>query len=161
VEKHYGALHVLVNNAGVAPDVRADVLEAGEESFERLMRINLQGPYFLTQAAANFMVRQKKADASFAGAVVTVTSVSAEVASVNRGDYWNWFALLKASSQNYLMKSSLCHSKGHTTQVRQEWHNRLPAGKEEMSACVEAGLYRLSVDWRLTMTLTELPLLPG
>lgn len=87
VEAHYGALHVLVNNAGVAPDVRADMLEAGEESFERLMRINLQGPYFLTQAAANFMVRQKQADASFAGAVVTVTSVSAEVASVNRGDY--------------------------------------------------------------------------
>jgi 3-oxoacyl-[acyl-carrier protein] reductase len=87
VEKHYGALHVLVNNAGVAPDVRADILEAGEESFERLMRINLQGPYFLTQAAANFMARQKKADASFAGAIINVTSVSAEVASVNRGDY--------------------------------------------------------------------------
>jgi 3-oxoacyl-[acyl-carrier protein] reductase len=87
IEKHYGALHVLVNNAGVAPDVRADVLEAGEESFERLMRINLQGPYFLTQSAANFMVRQKKTDPSFTGSVVTVTSVSAEVASVNRGDY--------------------------------------------------------------------------
>ena len=87
VEKHYGALHVLVNNAGVAPDVRADMLEAGEDSFERLMRINLQGPYFLTQAAANFMVRQKQAEAAFAGAVITVTSVSAEVASVNRGDY--------------------------------------------------------------------------
>jgi 3-oxoacyl-[acyl-carrier protein] reductase len=87
VEKHYGALHVLVNNAGVAPDVRADMLDASEESFERLMRINLQGPYFLTQAAANFMVRQKRADASFQGAVINVTSVSAEVASVNRGDY--------------------------------------------------------------------------
>ena len=87
VEKHYGALHVLVNNAGVAPDVRADVLEAGEESFERLMRINLQGPYFLTQTAANAMIRQKQSDPSFAGAVVTVTSVSAEVVSVNRGDY--------------------------------------------------------------------------
>jgi NAD(P)-dependent dehydrogenase (short-subunit alcohol dehydrogenase family) len=87
VEKHYGALHVLVNNAGVAPDVRADVLEAGEESFERLMRINLQGPYFLTQAAANFMVKQKKADPTFEGAIINVTSISAEVASVNRGDY--------------------------------------------------------------------------
>lgn len=87
VEKRYGALHVLVNNAGAAPEVRADILEAGEESFERLIRINLQGPYFLTQAAANFMIRQKKADAGFAGAIVNVTSVSAEVASVNRGDY--------------------------------------------------------------------------
>jgi 3-oxoacyl-[acyl-carrier protein] reductase len=87
VEARYGALHVLVNNAGVAPDVRADILEAGEESFERLMRINLQGPYFVTQAAANFMARQKQADASFAGAIINVTSVSAEVASVNRGDY--------------------------------------------------------------------------
>jgi 3-oxoacyl-[acyl-carrier protein] reductase len=87
VEGHYGRLHVLVNNAGVAPAVRADLLEASEESFERLMRINLQGPYFLTQAVAGFMIRQKEADPSFAGAIINVTSVSAEVASVNRGDY--------------------------------------------------------------------------
>lgn len=87
IAAHYGALHVLVNNAGVAPDVRADILEAGEDSFERLMRINLQGPYFLTQAVARFMIRQKEVDASFTGSVITVTSVSAEVASVNRGDY--------------------------------------------------------------------------
>jgi 3-oxoacyl-[acyl-carrier protein] reductase len=87
VEAHYGALHVLVNNAGVAPDVRADMLDATEESFERLIRINLKGPYFLTQAAANYMARQKKSDASFAGAIINVTSVSAEVASTNRGDY--------------------------------------------------------------------------
>ncbi len=87
VEAHYGALHVLVNNAGVAPEVRADILEATEESFERLMRINLQGPYFLTQAAANWMARQKRADAGFSGAIINVTSVSAEVASVTRGDY--------------------------------------------------------------------------
>lgn len=87
VESHYGALHVLVNNAGVAPDVRADILEAGEESFERLMRINLQGPYFLTQAVANWMIRQKKSDATFTACIVNVTSVSAEMVSVNRGDY--------------------------------------------------------------------------
>jgi 3-oxoacyl-[acyl-carrier protein] reductase len=87
VAGRYGALHVLVNNAGVAPDVRADILEASEESFERLMRINLQGPYFLTQGAANWMARQKKEDPGFAGAIINVTSISAEVASVNRGDY--------------------------------------------------------------------------
>ena len=48
-----GRLDLLVNNAGVAPDVRADILEAGEESFDRLIEINVKGPYFLTQLAAN------------------------------------------------------------------------------------------------------------
>ena len=50
IRRRFGRLNVLVNNAGVAPQVRADILEATEESFERVMRINLQGPYFLTQA---------------------------------------------------------------------------------------------------------------
>jgi len=87
IESQLGGLHVLVNNAGVAPKVRADILEATEESFERLLRINLQGPYFLTQAVANWMVRQRRADAGFSGCVVNVSSVSATVASVSRGDY--------------------------------------------------------------------------
>lgn len=87
VRARYGRLHVLVNNAGVAPNVRADLLEATEESFERLIRINLQGPYFLTQAAARWMVEQKKQDPAFKGCIVNVSSVSATVASINRGDY--------------------------------------------------------------------------
>lgn len=87
IEAHYGRLHVLVNNAGVAPEVRADILEATEESFERLIRINLQGPYFLTQAAANWMIRQKKNDTAYSACIINVTSISAEAASINRGDY--------------------------------------------------------------------------
>lgn len=87
IKTHYGILHVLVNNAGVAPEVRADILEATEESFERLMRINLQGPYFLTQAAANWMIHQRQIDSTFSGCVINVTSISAEVVSVSRGDY--------------------------------------------------------------------------
>ncbi len=87
VRDRFGALHVLVNNAGVAPLVRADVLDATEESFERVLRTNLQGPYFLTQAAARWMVEQRQADAAFAGCIVNVGSVSAEVASVSRGEY--------------------------------------------------------------------------
>jgi 3-oxoacyl-[acyl-carrier protein] reductase len=80
-------LHVLVNNAGVAPKVRADILEASEESFERLIKINLQGPYFLTQAVANWMVSQKNADPAFEGCIVNISSISASVASPNRGEY--------------------------------------------------------------------------
>ena len=55
-----GRLDLLVNNAGVAPEVRADILEASEESFDRLMTINVKGPYFLTQLAANWMIEQRR-----------------------------------------------------------------------------------------------------
>jgi 3-oxoacyl-[acyl-carrier protein] reductase len=87
IEERFGRLDVLVNNAGVAPEQRADILEATEESFDRILSINLKGPYFLTQAAARWMVRQRLADAAYRGCIVNISSVSATVASVNRGDY--------------------------------------------------------------------------
>jgi NAD(P)-dependent dehydrogenase (short-subunit alcohol dehydrogenase family) len=87
VRERFGRLNVLVNNAGVAPQVRADILEAGEESFERLIRINLQAPYFLTQAVARWMIERKQAAPDFSACIVFITSISATVASVNRGDY--------------------------------------------------------------------------
>ena len=89
VRQGFGRLDLLVNNAGVAPSVRADILEAGEESFDRLIGINLKGPYFLTQLAARYMVEQLGGQPAVPGAmnVVTVSSISAYTASVNRGDY--------------------------------------------------------------------------
>jgi NAD(P)-dependent dehydrogenase (short-subunit alcohol dehydrogenase family) len=87
VRQKFGRLHVLVNNAGVAPKVRADVLEATEESFEWVLKVNLQGPYFLTQKCAQWMIEQKKAEPNWRGCVVNISSVSAAVASVNRGEY--------------------------------------------------------------------------
>ena len=87
VRARHGALNALVNNAGRAPRVRGDLLEASEESFEELMRTNLQGPYFLTQALSRDMVARREADASFRASIVFVTSVSADMASPNRGEY--------------------------------------------------------------------------
>jgi NAD(P)-dependent dehydrogenase (short-subunit alcohol dehydrogenase family) len=87
VRQRYGAVNALVNNAGRAPRVRADILEATEENFEDLLRVNLQGPYFLTQAIARDQIAQRGADPSFPASIVFVTSVSAELASTNRGEY--------------------------------------------------------------------------
>lgn len=87
VRDHFGRLHVLVNNAGVAPKERRDILEATEESFQQVLTTNLQGAYFLTQAAANWMIRQRAEALDFTGCIVNVSSISATVASVNRGEY--------------------------------------------------------------------------
>lgn len=87
VRSEFGRLHVLINNAGIAPKQRNDILEATEESFEYVLKVNLQGPYFLTQQFANWMVDQKQKDESYWGAIINITSISATVASVNRGEY--------------------------------------------------------------------------
>jgi 3-oxoacyl-[acyl-carrier protein] reductase len=90
VAEAYGAyerIDLLVNNAGVAPAVRADLLEASEESFDRMIGTNLKGPYFLTQLVAWRMIDQVHSGAVRSPKIVTISSISAYTASVNRGDY--------------------------------------------------------------------------
>jgi len=87
VEARFGRLHVLVNNAGIAPPVRADLLEATEESFDLVLAVNLKGPYFLTQRVAQWMIRQRQEDPGYQGTIVNIGSISATVVSVNRGEY--------------------------------------------------------------------------
>ncbi len=105
VRASFRRLDLLVNNAGVAPQTRADILEGTEESFDRLIAINVKGPYFLSQLVARWMIEQAETEAApdataNPGAVphqapgevrnfamVTITSISAYTASVNRGDY--------------------------------------------------------------------------
>jgi 3-oxoacyl-[acyl-carrier protein] reductase len=79
--ERFGSLDVLVNNAGMAPRDRRDILEATEESFDELISTNLKGPHFLTQAAARWMEAQGE------GRIVFVTSISSYTASVNRAEY--------------------------------------------------------------------------
>jgi NAD(P)-dependent dehydrogenase (short-subunit alcohol dehydrogenase family) len=81
-------LDLLVNNAGVAPEVRADLLEETEESFDRLQRINLKSPYFLTQLVSRWMIEERqRRPADYHPSIITISSVSAYTASVNRGSY--------------------------------------------------------------------------
>jgi len=88
VRAEFGRLDLLVNNAGIAPRVRADILEATEESFDELIGTNVKGPYFLTRAAARWMIEQRaKLGEEYRPKIVTISSVSAYTASVNRGDY--------------------------------------------------------------------------
>ena len=86
VDLDFGRLDVLVNNAGVASQARVDLLEATEESFDRLLNINLKGPYFLTQAAAKWMLEQKAKGDERNPLIINITSVSAYAASPERGD---------------------------------------------------------------------------
>ncbi|MBI9115895.1 3-ketoacyl-ACP reductase [Sanguibacter suaedae] len=86
----WGRIDLLVNNAGVAPSVRADLLEAGDESFDRVLGINLRGPYFLTQRVANAMIATRGDDVPDdrpVGTIVNVSSISATTVSTNRGEY--------------------------------------------------------------------------
>lgn len=84
--RQFGRIDVLVNNAGVAPLVRADLLEMTEESYDRVMNINTKGTLFLTQLAARQMLVQERIGKK-RGTIVNVGSCSAEVSSVSRGEY--------------------------------------------------------------------------
>ncbi|HYC86398.1 MAG TPA: 3-ketoacyl-ACP reductase [Chryseosolibacter sp.] len=87
IQHRFRRLDLLVNNAGIAPRERLDILQATEDSFDEVISTNLKGPYFLTQAVANWMIGQKKSDAGFSGCIVNISSISSTVVSINRGEY--------------------------------------------------------------------------
>ncbi len=88
VASAFGRIDCLVNNAGIAPLVRADLLEASEDSFDRVLDVNLKGPYFLTQSVARWMIDLRgRLGPAYAPKIITISSVSATAASTSRGEY--------------------------------------------------------------------------
>ena len=85
--ERFGHLNALINNAGVAPRERKDLLEMSEESYDRVMTINLKGAFFLAQIAAKSMIAEKEQEANFPAYIINMSSISATVVSVNRGQY--------------------------------------------------------------------------
>lgn len=84
----FGRIDALVNNAGVGPKERLDLVEMKEDSFQQVMTTNLEGPHFLTQRVANYWLKEKPRPLLPGGlAVVFISSVSAEMVSTNRGEY--------------------------------------------------------------------------
>lgn len=87
LQESFGDLHVLINNAGVAPKERNDLLEMTQSSYEWVMQTNLTGPFFLTQAIANWMLESQKTNDDHTRSIINISSISATIASVNRGEY--------------------------------------------------------------------------
>jgi 3-oxoacyl-[acyl-carrier protein] reductase len=87
LDGHFGKLNVLVNNAGVAPRVREDILEVSMDDFDELMDINLRGTFFLTQSMAQWLLKQKQDQPSESFSIINITSVSAILGSTNRVAY--------------------------------------------------------------------------
>lgn len=85
--KEYGRLDVLINNAGVAPKERLDILFTTEESFDYVMDINLKGTYFMTQQAALSMIKLKDTLSDYTPRIINISSISSYTSSTNRGEY--------------------------------------------------------------------------
>ncbi len=100
IKKKFNRIDVLVNNAGVAPKIRRDILETSEESYDRVMSINLKGPYFLTQAISKWMIQlREELKDTYQPYIINISSINHYTASVNRGEY-----CLSKSAMNMMTK---------------------------------------------------------
>ncbi|MCF6177112.1 MAG: 3-ketoacyl-ACP reductase [Victivallaceae bacterium] len=139
----FGSLNVLVNNAGVGTQVRGDLFDATEESFDFVLGINLRGPYFLTQTVAKHMIEQKNADTEFDACVINISSISSTVASPSRGDYCISKAGVSMATKLWAVRLG-----EYNIQVYEVWPGVI---KTDMTAAV-TGKYDKLIDEGLCLT---------
>lgn len=96
-----GALHSLINNAGITSPGRLDLLNATPEAFDQVMDVNLKGAFHLTQMAAKWMIEQRAQDPDYTASIVNISSVSGEFVSTDRGDYCMSWACLSATTKKW------------------------------------------------------------
>jgi 3-oxoacyl-[acyl-carrier protein] reductase len=140
VKDHFGKLHVLVNNAGIAPKERKDVLEASEQSFDEVLSVNLKGPYFLMQQVSKWMIEQKKNNETFQACIINITSVSATAASVNRGEYCISKAGLSMGTQLFAVRLGEFDIPVFEVQPGVIHSDMTSAVKEKYDKMIDAGL---------------------
>ncbi|MGR3809241.1 3-ketoacyl-ACP reductase [Jiulongibacter sp. NS-SX5] len=104
VMSELGQLNLMVNNAGVAPKVRKDMLEINEEDFDYMMSINQKGTFFMAQLATKEMIKQKEANPDYEGMLINITSISARTASTQRVEYCMAKASLSIMSTSFAVK---------------------------------------------------------
>lgn len=137
----FGRIDGLVNNAGIAPKIRADLLDTTEASFAEVLRVNLEGPHFLTQEVARYWLKTKPSPRLPHGfQIVFVTSISADTASPSRGEYCISKAGLSMSGQ--LWAARLAPEGMHVAEIRPGiMATDMTAGvKEKYDALIAQGL---------------------
>jgi 3-oxoacyl-[acyl-carrier protein] reductase len=101
VQEQFGRIDLLVNNAGVAPAIREDILNSSEESFDRLISVNLKGPYFLTQRIAQWMITLCQHSSEISPMIINISSISSYASSTHRAEYCISKAALAMMTQLY------------------------------------------------------------
>jgi 3-oxoacyl-[acyl-carrier protein] reductase len=101
LKRNFGRLDFLVNNAGIAPTVREDMLHAPEATFDRLMDTNLKGPYFLTQRLVRWMIDLRSQVPKYSPTVINISSISAYTSSPSRAEYCLSKAAVSMMTQLY------------------------------------------------------------
>lgn len=136
----FGRIDILINNAGVAPSKRLDILECVPESYDRVMGINLRGPYFFTQGIAQQMIKQVKAGADYIPRIIFISSISSRIVSISRAEYCVSKAGLSMTAQCFAVALAEYGINVYDLQPGLTYTDMTSAVREKYDKLIEEGL---------------------